>query len=189
MKRLGSELVLGILVVTLSIFTAANNYAVYKIGGVGGAHTASARQLLADANARYDTGLQLIILDYTMFDGFYISTGLDDVAANYYESSFSDALKASMDRNDPFDKKYYDEMYALADEKSAQAAEEFAKADHAYAKESVLQLAMLIAALGLAFAAYASLLKEDSRLRPFFALLALIMLIINISQSLTAYSL
>ena len=121
MRKLGSELALGILVVTLSVFTAANNYAVYQIGGVGSAHTASARQLLADANAGYDLGLQLIILDYTMYDGFYISAGVDDVAADYYENNFSDALFASVERNTPFDEKYYDEMYALADEKSAQA--------------------------------------------------------------------
>ena len=189
LKKLGSDIALGILVVTLSIFTALANYAVYQIGGVGSAHTANARQLLADANTEYGVGLQLIILDTTMYDGYFISNGIDDFATDYYTNHFSDALQASSERNTPFDKKYYDEMYAFADGKKAQAEAEFAKADLAYAKEAALQLAMLIAAVGLAFAAYASLLKEDNRLRPIFALLALVMFSINLSQLWTAYSL
>ncbi len=188
MKKLGSDIVLGILIVVLSIFTAVANYSVYQVGGVGGTHTANARQLLADANTEEDIGLQLIILDYTMYDGYYISNGLDNVAANYYEDNFSDALRVSVERNAPFDDKYYAEMYAPANEKSALAEEEFAKADRAYAKEAVLQLAMLIAAVGLAFAAYASLLNEENFLRPFFALLAMIMLAINLSQFWIAFS-
>ncbi len=80
-------------------------------------------------------------------------------------------------------------MYAIADERADQAQEEFAKADKAYAKEAVLQLAMLLAALGLAFSAYASLLSVEDLLRPFFALMALIMLAINLSQFWTAFTL
>ncbi|MBT7600441.1 MAG: hypothetical protein HN560_05150 [Anaerolineae bacterium] len=128
-KKLGSDLSLGILVVTLSIFAAATNYTIYKIGGVGSSHTANARQLLADSNTDYDIGLQLIILDYSMYDGYFINNGVDSVAANYYEDSFSDVLKASVERNDPFDDQYYDAMNAAADEKTVQAQEEFAKAD------------------------------------------------------------
>ncbi len=189
MKKLGADIVLGLLVATLSIFTAVANYSVYKIGGIGSEHTAKARQLLADSNTDDDLGLQLIILDYSMYDGYYINNGVDDVAADYYMDNFSASLNASVERNSPFDDKYYNEMYAAADEKTDQAQEEFAKADKAYAKEAVLQLAMLLAALGLAFAAYASLLKVENPLRPFFALLALIMFIINLSQFWTAFRL
>ena len=188
-KKLGSDLVLGILVATMSIFTAAANYAVYQIGGVGAGHTAKARQLLADSNTDYDLGMQLIILDYTMYDGYFISEGVDDFATEYYQNNFSDNLKASVERGTPFDDQYYDEMYARADERTALAEEELAKADKAYAKEAVLQLAMLMAAVGLAFAAYASLLKAENPLRPFFALMTLIMLLINLSQFWTAFTL
>jgi len=60
-------------------------------------------------------------------------------------------------------------------------------ADIAYAKEAVLRLAMLLAAVGLAFTAYASLLNEDNNLRPIFAFLALVMLLINLSQFWAAF--
>ncbi len=188
-RKLGTDIVLGLLVATLSVFTAAANYATYKIGGVGSAHTATARQLLADSNTDYDIALQLIILDYSMYDGFYINNGVDDVAAEHYLGNFSDALKASVERDTPFDDQYYDQLYAPADKKSHQAEEEFAKADQAFAKEAVLRLAMLLAALGLAFGAYASLLKEDNHMRSLFALMALIILIINLSQFWTAFTL
>lgn len=189
MKKLGSDIILGILVVTLSIFTAGTNFASYRIGGTGGTHTANARQLLADANTDYSIALQLIILDYTMFDGYYLNDGANNDVADYYLSNFSEVLSASIERSGVIDEQYYDEIYAAADEKTVQAQEEFVKADRAYAKESVLHLAMLIAAVGLAFAAYASLLKEENRLRPVFALLAFVMLAINLSQFLEAYSL
>ncbi len=103
MKKLGSDIILGILVATLSIFTALANYSVYKVGGLGNGHTANARQLLADSNTDYDLALQLIILDYSMYDGYYISDGIDDVAADYYEDNFSKSLKASIERGSSFD--------------------------------------------------------------------------------------
>ncbi len=57
LRKLGTDFVLGLLVATLSVFTAAANYATYKIGGVGSAHTATARQLLADSNTDYDIAI------------------------------------------------------------------------------------------------------------------------------------
>jgi len=43
-------------------------------------------------------------------------------------------------------------------------------------------LAMLIAAVGLAFAVYASLLNETNQLRALFALMSLVMLVLSIAQ-------
>ena len=98
-------------------------------------------------------------------------------------------MVASVERDSYWDSTYYDELYASSDKLYAEAEKEFAAADLAYAKEAVLQLTMLLAAVGLAFAAYASMLKEENRLRPFFTILAIGMLAINISQFLKAFSL
>ena len=187
MKKLGSDIVLGILVVVLSIITAVANYSAFQIGRKGSIHTANARQELADANTESLTALQFAIYDYQLYDGWYINYYTDSETSDYYQSQFSDALAASVERESYWDDAYYDELYVLSDELYAQAYEEFDAADLAYAKESVLRLAMLMAALGLAFAAYASMLKEENRMRPFFALLSLVMLTINIVQFGTAF--
>jgi len=187
MKKLGSDIFLGILIVVLSVITAVANYSAYKIGGTGGAHTANARQLLADSNTESIAALQLIINDYNMYDGYYVNYEINPDASDYYWDNFSYALADSVVRESPFDEQYVNEMYAIADDLATQAQEEFAAADRAYAREAVLQLTMLMAAVGLAFAAYASMLKEEQRLRPFFALLSLIALLINISQFATAF--
>ncbi len=188
MKKLSSDIVLGILIVVLSIITATANYSVYRIGGEGGAHTASARQKLADANAASIQALQLVIYDYQLYDGWYINYENDTEASDYYWSQFSHALVASVERDSYWDNIYYDELYASSDKLYAEAEKEFAAADQAYAKEAVLQLTMLLAAVGLAFSAYASMLKEKNRLRLFFIILAIAMLAINISQFSKAFS-
>ena len=75
-------------------------------------------------------------------------------------------------------------MYADADKMFDDA---FAKIDQSNAeseREAGYQLAMLITAVGLAFAAYASLLDETNRLRRIFALMSLILLIFSIGQFL-----
>ena len=189
MKKLSSNIVLGILVVVLSIVTATANYSVYRIGGVGNEHTANARQKLADANTTSIQALQFVIYDYQLYDGWYINYGTNIEASDYYRSQFSDALISSVESDSFWDKVYYDQLYAPSDKLYAEAEAEFSAADLAYAKEAVLQLAMLLAVVGLAFAAYASMLKEENRLRPFFTILAIAMLAINISQFLKAFSL
>lgn len=184
MKWLGSNLMLGFLVTVLSIFTAVANYSTYVVGGRASDYQAEGDRLLANANTEYIQATQFIIVDYTMYDGYYINFDKDNEAANYYQDNFSDALKASLDRNDPFDSSYHDAMYATAD---ATFDEAFAKIDQSNAeseREAGYQLAMLITAVGLAFAAYASLLDEANRLRRVFALMSLIMLVFSIRQFL-----
>jgi hypothetical protein len=45
---------------------------------------------------------------------------------------------------------------------------------------------MLVAAVGLAFAAYGSLLDEKNSLHPLFALMSLFMLVLSVGQYLIA---
>lgn len=184
--RLGSNLFLGLLVTILSVFTALTNYATYHVGGIASDHEIEGSRLLANSNTEYILATQFIIQDYTMFDGHYIQQDVDDVAAEYYQSNFSPELQASLERGHAFDDQYYDEMYAYSDELFTEAFEEFDLASAASEQEAAYQLAMLIAALGLAFAAYASLLNEKNRLRILFALMSLGMLVMSIGQYLAA---
>lgn len=185
-QKLGSNLFLGLLVTVLSVLTALTNYTTYRANGIATEHDTEGSKLLANSNTEYIRATQFIIQDYTMFDGYYTQQNVDNFAAEYYQSNFSQALQSSVERGDAFDDRYYDEMYAHSDELFTQAFEEFDKASAASEREATFQLAMLIAAVGLAFAAYASLLGEINRLRSLFALMSLCMLVLSVGQYLVA---
>ena len=185
-QKLGSNLFIGLLVTVLSVLTALTNYATYRANGIATGHDTEGSRLLANSNTEYVRATQFIILDYTMFDGYYTQQDVDKFAAEYYQSNFSQALQSSVERGDTFDDQYYDEMYAHSDELFTQAFEEFDNANTASEQEAAYQLAMLIAAVGLSFAAYASLLGEKNRLRSLFALMSMIMLVLSVGQYLVA---
>ena len=172
MKKLGSQLVLGILVTTLTVLATLANYVGTSYSGKSGGHTATARQHLADANREEGLSMQLVILDASTYDNFYTYNGRDDELADYYYENFSDALLASIERGTLFDDEYYDEMYARADELLIEADAEFKSAAYFSALANELRFVTLVSAIGLSFAAYASLLEEGNRLRSIFALLA-----------------
>jgi len=184
LKWLGSNLVLGLLVTVLSVFTAVANYATYVVGGNASSLETEGDRLLADANTSYISASQFVIVDYTMYDSYYTNFDTNADAADYYRSLFSDSLQSSVDRDAPFDQQYYDAMYADSDAKFDEAFAKFDLANAEGERESGYQLAMLVAAVGLAFAAYASLLDEANRLRQVFALLSLIMLMLSLGQLL-----
>jgi hypothetical protein len=168
------------------VFTAATNYATYQIGGTASGHETKGDRLLANSNTEYVVSTQHVIQDYTMYDGYFVTLDVDDFAAEYYQGNFSPELQASFDRDSIFDDQYYDEMYASADDLFNQAFEEFDKANAAAEREAGFQLAMLVAAVGLAFAAYASLLDDNNKMRPLFALMSLLMLVFSAIQALSA---
>jgi hypothetical protein len=182
MKWLGSNLVLGFLVTVLSVFTAAANYSAYIVGGKASVYEAEGNRLLADSNTAYISASQFIIVDFSMYDSFYVNSNVDNFAADYYKALFSPALRASVDRGSPLDDQYYVEMYADATAKFDEAFVKFDLANAEGEREAGYQLAMLITAVGLAFAAYASLLEEANRLRRVFALMSVIMLVFSIGQ-------
>ena len=186
LKWIGSNLVLGLLVTVLSVFTAVTNYSTYVVGGNASGHETEGDRLLADSNTEYISASQFIIVDYSMYDSYYVNLDVDDFAAEYYQSQFSDTLQASADRDNPFDDQYYDEMYADANAKFDEAFVKLDLANTESEREAGYQLAMLIAAVGLAFAAYASLLDEANRLRRIFALMSFMMLIFSIGQYVLA---
>ena len=185
-QKLGSNLFLGLLVTVLSVFTAATNYATYQASGTSAGYETEGSRLLANSNTEYIRATQFIIQDYTMYDGYYVQQGVDNFASEYYQSNFSPELQASLDRNSAFDDQYYNDMYTYSDDLFNQAFDKFDQANAISEKESAYQIAMLIAAVGLAFAAYASLLDEKNRLRALFAVMSLAMAILSVSQFLVA---
>jgi hypothetical protein len=181
-SALGSNLVLGLLVTLLSIFTALANYSTYKAGNEASDLKAEGDRQLANSNTEYISASQFIIVDYNMYDNYYVNDGVDGDKAEYYQSQFSDDLTASVSRDNPFDDQYYDAMYKDASDLFDEAFNTFDRAKVLDDKEGGFQFAMLISAVGLSFAAYASLLDEANRLRSVFAILSVIALVVGVAQ-------
>ncbi len=182
---LGSSLILGLLVSVLSVLTAAANYMAYQEGNSSLDNNLDGDRALAESNTLYLEATQYIIVDYNMYDGYQIQSGLDDVAAEYYHSQFSAPLLSSVERDGIWDDQYYDEMYTDALAKRDEAFAFFDKAKRQ--SERGYQLSMLIAAVGLAFAAYASLMDETKRLRSVFALISILLFAFSAFQFAATY--
>lgn len=186
MKFLTSEVVLGTLIAVLSIFTALASYQGSMSDSDQSKNDVLGMQMLTDANAEYLTANQDIIQDYTYFDTYYLNVETNPEVAEYYQESFSEALTESMEREEgPFDEAYYEAMYAGPNEMFTDADNYFALAEEYNERGDKLQLVMLIMAVGLSFAAWASLLSEESKMRLLFALFAIAVLIAGIFTYMT----
>lgn len=180
LRILGNEIVLGTLIALLSVFTAVASYQGSIADSKQNESEVAAMQQLNDGNAEYLSANQFIVYDYSMYDGWY-TTDSEDKAA-YYESSYSEELQTSIATNpdDPFSTEYYDAMYASAYGYWDESDANFELAGQWDNRGDGLQLVMLIMALGLAFAAWASLIREESNMRIVFALFAVITLVMGI---------
>jgi hypothetical protein len=177
LKFLSAELVLGTLVAVLSILTAVSGYQSSMADSDQTKYNVQGQQMLTDANAEYLTANQMIVYDYNLYDGWF--TAEEDEKSEYYRSSFSEQLHTAIEANaeDPFSDSYYESMYQDPQGMFDEADALFQKAESFNQRGDALQLVMLISALGLAFAAWASLLKEDSLVRLVFAVFSIGMLI------------
>jgi type II secretory pathway pseudopilin PulG len=180
LRFLGSELVLGTLIAILSVLTAFASWQGSIADSKQNESEVKAVQQLNDGNAEYLSANQFIVYDYTMYDGWYTADTEDKAA--YYEASYSEDLQNSIATNpdDPFGEAYYDAMYASANEYWEDSDTNYDLAGQWDNRGDGLQLVMLVMALGLAFAAWASLLKEENNMRLLFATLALITLVIGL---------
>jgi hypothetical protein len=173
---LAGEIFLGTLIALLSVATAFASY----LGG-----TADSKQneneirgmaALNDGNAEYLRTNQDITQDYNYFDNWYLNVDERPEIAEYYEGNFSEALVAAIER-DPdaiWDDQYYAEMYAESDGYFEDSDVAFGVASQYDERGDQLQLVMLVMALGLAFAAWASLMDKDSNMRVLFAIFGLV---------------
>jgi hypothetical protein len=179
---LGNEIFLGTLIALLSVFTALASYQGAMSDSEQNKYEILGMQQLNDGNAEYLRANQDITQDYNYFDNWYLNVDERPEIGEYYQTSFSEALLAAVDR-DPdlvWDDQYYDEMYTDATELWDESDINFELASQYDEKGDQLQLVMMIMALGLAFAAWSSLLNAESNMRLLFALFGLIMFVIGL---------
>jgi hypothetical protein len=188
-RFLGSELVLGCLVASLSVMIAFSAYQSNLASSTQATAIMDGQRVLSLSNAEYlRATAQEVIQDYNLYDGYFINFDRDPEVADYYYGVFSDELIASLERPDgPFDAIYYDAVYADSDAQFDEAMDLFALADEQSAKSDQFQLAALIFAVGLSLAAWAAILKADSGLRPVYALLASLVFVVALTALMSAY--
>lgn len=180
LRVLGNEIILGSLIALLSIFTAVASYQGSLADSKQNEFEIQGMKSLSDGNAEYLRANQFIVYDYTMFDGWYTADTADK--EEYYQASYSEALQNSLAANpdDPFSDAYYDEMYADSYAYWDESDAAFETAGQYDNRGDGLQVVLLTMALGLAFAAWASLAKEESNMRILFSLLAIIAMVAGI---------
>lgn len=178
---LASDVFLGTLVAILSVFTAFAAYQGSMADSKESDKNVEGQQALSLSNTEFLRTNQDIIQDYTMYDGWWINEGVNDVNAEYYRVNFSDSLATSMDREGgPFDDQYYDEMYADADSSFDEAMTVFDEAQAAGDIADRYQLILMIFAVGLSMGAWASLLGNENRIRKFFSLFSVVLFVFGL---------
>lgn len=102
--------------------------------------------------------------------------------ADYYQFNFSQPLQDAIAR-DPetvWDDQYYTDMSVTSTELFDSSEASFILASDYNERGDHLQLVLTIMAIGLAFAGWASINKEESNLRAFFSLLSITALVIGL---------
>lgn len=185
LRWLGHEITLGTLIALLSVFTGVASYQGSMSDSDQNKYQNEGMQALTDGNAEYLTANQYIIYDYNLYDNWAVNE--DGDKADYYQSSFSEELTASLAANAdaPFNDAYYEAMYKTATDYFTDADTKFNLAESFNTRGDQLALVVLITAIGLAFAAWASLLDSTSKMRLLFAALAIITTVLGILAYLT----
>ena len=179
---LGNEIILGTLIALLSVFTAVASLQGSVADGKQNDFEILGMKSLNDGNAEYLRSNQDITQDYNYFDNWYLNLDERPDVAEYYQGSFSQALLDAVDRNPDavWDDQYYEAVYADANAYFDDSDANFEIAGQWNDRGDRLQLVLMIMALGLAFAAWASLLKDEGNMRVLFALFAIMTLAIGV---------
>ncbi len=192
LRFLGSEIVLGLLIAVLSVGTAYGSYQGAMADSEQNKYELEGMKALNDGNTEYLRVNQDVSQDFNYFDNWYANLDTNPDMADYYFDSMSVELgglvQKMVDGQDVTD----DEWQAYDDAKFADAYAYFEASDVAFEqagaydeKGDQLQLMVLYMALGLAFVAWSSLLKEESKLRVVFAAFGIIMLIVGVVTYIT----
>ena len=182
LRFLGNEFLLGTLIALLTVLTAVSSYQGALADGQQNDFEILGMKNLNDGNAEYLRVNQDITQDYNYFDNWYLNVDERPDVAEYYQSNFSQALLDAMKRNPDavWDDQYYEAVYTDANAYFDESDANFEKAGEWNERGDRLQLVLMIMALGLAFAAWASLLKEESNLRLLFSAFAIITLVAGV---------
>jgi len=182
LRFLGNEIIHGTLIALLSVFTAVASLQGSVADGKQNDFEILGMKSLNDGNAEYLRSNQDITQDYNYFDNWYLNLDERPDVAEYYQGSFSQALLDAVDRNPDavWDDQYYEAVYADANAYFDDSDANFEIAGQWNDRGDRLQLVLMIMALGLAFAAWASLLKAEGNMRVLFALFAIMTLAIGV---------
>jgi len=185
-RLIGSELVLGTVVVAMTVFTAVSGYDGAMADSKQNEYEVLAQKELTNATAEYLAANQMIVYDYQLFDGAYTAESEDK--AQYYRDSYSDMLTTAIATNPdaPFSDAYYDAIYADAQAMFATADENFEIAAKFDERGDAMQLVMLVSALGLALVAWSSLLPQESNTRVLFGAIGIGMMVYTLILYFTA---
>lgn len=170
------------LIAILSVITALASYQGALADGAQNDFEIKAMKNLSDGNAEYLSANQEITQDYSYYDTWYINQDSNPDIAEYFQNQFSDKLLASIESSgneNPFNDAYYISKYEIPDQYFEDSDVNFETANKWNERGDRLQLLMAILAIGLAFAAWASLNKEESNLRGFFSFLSVLALVIG----------
>jgi hypothetical protein len=176
---LSNDVFLGTLIALLSVFTAVASYQGAMADSEQNKYEILGMQNLNDGNAEYLRTNQDITQDYNYFDNWYLNVDERPEIADYYQGNFSEQLQAAIERdpNTVWDEQYYTDMYADSDAYFTESSTNFDLGAQFDERGDQLQLVMLIMALGLALAAWGSLLPAEGTMRMMFSLFGLITLI------------
>ena len=185
LRWLGHEITLGTLIAVLSIFTGVASYQGSMSDSDQNKYQNEGMQALTDGNAEYLTANQYIIYDFSLYDNWAVNE--DGDKAQYYKDNFSPELTKSLavTPDDPINDAYYEAMYKTATDYFTDADTKFNLAESFNTRGDQLALVVLITAIGLAFAAWASLLDSTSKMRLLFSALAIITTVLGILAYLT----
>ncbi len=179
---LGKEIVLGFLIAILSVITAMASYQGALADGAQNDFEIKGMKNLSDGNAEYLSANQEITQDYSYYDTWYINKDSNPDIAEYFQKQFSDTLLASIESSgneNPFNDAYYISKHEIPHQYFEDSDVNYETANKWNERGDRLQLLMAILAIGLAFAAWASLNKEESNLRGFFSFLSVLALVIG----------
>lgn len=177
--RFQSENLLSALVALLSILTAVVAFHASQLNSQASEDETLAMQQLIDSNSLYLSTFQDVIYDYQLYDQWVFEE--DEEKANYFFDTFTPELRASIERSDgAIDEEYNEEMYRESNALYESSNTLFGTAEALGQRADNLQLVLMLFALGLAFAGWASLLDTTKTTRSTFALFALVMLVVGL---------
>ena len=183
-RLFGNEILLGTLIAILSVFTALSSYLGAMADSEQNKFEILGMKNLNDGNVLYLEANQTWIQDDGNYDNWYINSDTNPEVADYYEGNFTEELAAAIERNGPdeypMDEEYEDALYGDANDLFDESETNFDLGGQWDERGDQLQLVMLLMALGLTFAAWASLLKDESNLRPVFGFFSIAMFVIGL---------
>ncbi|MBV6397086.1 MAG: hypothetical protein HFACDABA_02691 [Anaerolineales bacterium] len=184
LRFFASEGLLGALVAALSIMTALATFQNASANSEQNRYEILGMKSLNEGNAEYMRSIQVVLYDYQLIDSYYTADSQQD--ADYFAYSFSPTLKDALarDPNNPFAQEYFDAIYSNATALLTDADANFEQANRWDAHSDRLQVVMLFTALGLTFAAWASLLRSESAMRVLFSLLSILLLCLGVGSYL-----